>query len=118
MSKVMDTTPAERETKARKFDRAAAEWRADAAAARAVQADTKGEERRAAMRAEYRANFEAKEAAKHAALLRETEQQRQEREGLEGVAQEIRRVCPHCRRGRDVSLSQRNNKIIKAALAL
>lgn len=118
MSKITDISLDEREAQARKFDRAASEYRADATAARTVQADTKGEERRDAMRAEYYADFKAKEAARQAALLRETEQQRQEREGLEGLAKELRRTCPHCRRGREISLSQRNNRIIKAALAL
>jgi len=119
MGKITNIPLDEREAKARKFDRAAAEYRAAAAAARTVQGDAKiGEERRAAMRAEYYADFKAKEAARQAALLRETEQQRQEREDLKGLANELRRTCPHCRRGREILPSERNNRLIKTALAL
>mgnify|MGYP003608805650 CR=1 FL=1 len=84
-------TPAEREAKAREYDRAAAEATRAREAYREAQTNSQGEARRAAMRAEYRANFEAKEAAKHAARLRETEQQRQEREAQERQEREAER---------------------------
>ena len=118
MSKITNVPLDERAAEARKFDRIAAEYRADAAAAREVQADTKGEERRAALRAGYFADYQAGKAARQAALLRETEQQRREREDLEGLANELRRTCPHCRRGKEVSWHQKDNRLIKTALAL
>ena len=84
-------TPQEREAKAREFDRAAAEATRAKEAHKAAQENTKGEERRAAMRAEYRAEHAAKVAERQAALMRETEQQRQTREAKEREEREAER---------------------------
>ena len=111
-------TPQEREAKAKEFDRAAKEATRASDAYKKAQINAKPPEFRAALRAEYRAEVAAKEAARAAALLRETDQQREERENLEGLAKELRRTCPHCRRGREILLSQRNNGLIRKVLAL
>lgn len=118
MSKNMDITPQEREAKAHEFDRAAKEATRARDAYKETADNSKGEEFRAAMRRMWVESFKAKQAAKQAALLRETEQQRQERENLEGLAKELRRTCPHCGRGRETLLSERNNGLIKKALTL
>lgn len=114
----MDITPQEREAKAHEFDRAAKEATRARDAYKETADNSKGEEFRAAMRRMWVESFKAKQAAKQAALLRETEQQRQERENLEGLAKELRRTCPHCGRGRETLLSERNNGLIKKALTL
>lgn len=84
-------TPQEREAKAREFDRAAAEATRARQAYKDAQANAKGEERRAAMRAEFRAEHAAKVAERQAALMRETEQQRQTREAQEREEREAER---------------------------
>lgn len=84
-------TPQEREAKAREFDRAAAEATRARDTYRQAQINAAPPDFRRALQAEYRANHEAKEAAKQAALLRETEQQRQEREAKEREEREAER---------------------------
>jgi hypothetical protein len=84
-------TPAEREAKAREFDRAAKEATRARDAYRDTAANATGAEKRAAMRAEYRTDFAAREAAKQAALLRETEQQKEERQAKEREEREAER---------------------------
>ena len=119
MNKHTDMTLEQKAQKAQELDLVAAQARKASDSYReAVRKAKPGAESRAALRAGYRANFEAKKAEREALLLRETDQQRQEREELEGLAEELRRVCPHCRRGKEILLSQRNNRLIKAALKL
>lgn len=84
-------TPQEREAKAKEFDRAAEEATRARDAYRKAQINAKPPEFRKALQAEYRANFDAKEAAKQAALLRETQQQREERQAKEREEREAER---------------------------
>lgn len=84
-------TPQEREAKAKEFDRAAKEATRARDAYKAITTTTAGPQKRAAMRQMWSANIQAKEAAKQAALLRETQQQREERQAKEREEREAER---------------------------
>ncbi len=84
-------TPAEREAKAKEFDRAAEQATRARDAYKAITTTAAGPQKRAAMRQMWSANIQAKEAAKQAALLRETQQQREERQEKEREEREAER---------------------------
>lgn len=117
MNKNIDITPAEREAKAKEFDRAAKEATRARDAYKAITTTAAGPQKRAAMRQMWSANIQAKEAAKQAALLRETQQQREEREAYEAIERKSQRPCPHCGgRGRRYSEAERIERIRTSAL--